>query len=202
MTHARIAGWGGLALMFALSAALYTRLPATMPAHLSWHGADGEVARPIAAFKMPVLGLVAYAITRSKLVRQRAGSALDILALAVVGLFLAFHVILLRAAFDPELQAGRLALICASAFMCVFGNYLGKLRRNLWMGIRTPWTLASDEVWLRTHRFGARLFVASGALALCVVSAGAPPQIGTALHVTAAAISVLYSYLVSRELAR
>ena len=33
------------------------------------------------------------------------------------------------------------------------------------MGIRTPWTLLSEEVWDRTHELGSRLFIASGALA-------------------------------------
>jgi uncharacterized membrane protein len=30
--------------------------------------------------------------------------------------------------------------------------------RNWFVGIRTPWTLSSDEVWDQTHRLGGRLF--------------------------------------------
>jgi uncharacterized membrane protein len=33
------------------------------------------------------------------------------------------------------------------------------------MGIRTPWTLLSEEVWDRTHEVGSRLFMVSGGLA-------------------------------------
>ena len=29
---------------------------------------------------------------------------------------------------------------------------LGKVKRNFWLGVRTPWTLASDRVWYSTHR--------------------------------------------------
>jgi uncharacterized membrane protein len=50
--------------------------------------------------------------------------------------------------------------------MIVLGNFLGKIRRNFWLGIRTPWTLSSDIVWERTHRLGGWLFVASGLLGL------------------------------------
>ncbi len=46
------------------------------------------------------------------------------------------------------------------------GNYMGKLRRNFWMGIRTPWTIASDVVWERTHRLGGWLMVAVGLLGI------------------------------------
>jgi immunity protein, SdpI family len=42
------------------------------------------------------------------------------------------------------------------------GNYMGKLRRNFWAGIRTPWTLTSDVVWERTHRLGGWFFVLAG----------------------------------------
>ena len=33
------------------------------------------------------------------------------------------------------------------------------------MGIRTPWTPSSEEVWDRTHEVGSRLFIVSGGLA-------------------------------------
>ena len=45
------------------------------------------------------------------------------------------------------------------------GVLLRGARRNWFMGIRTPWTLMSEEVWDRTHEVGSRLFMASGALA-------------------------------------
>lgn len=31
-------------------------------------------------------------------------------------------------------------------FFALVGNVLGKVRRNFWMGVRTPWTLASEAV--------------------------------------------------------
>lgn len=35
---------------------------------------------------------------------------------------------------------------------------------NWFVGIHTPWTLSDDEVWRRTHRVAAPLFVVAGAL--------------------------------------
>ncbi|WP_081786449.1 SdpI family protein [Kordiimonas gwangyangensis] len=37
------------------------------------------------------------------------------------------------------------------------------------MGIRTPWTLSSEQVWHKTHRLGSRLFVLGG-LAIAILS--------------------------------
>lgn len=46
----------------------------------------------------------------------------------------------------------------------VTGNYLGKIKPNWFMGIRTPWTLSSEEVWNKTHRFGGKMFILAGLL--------------------------------------
>lgn len=54
----------------------------------------------------------------------------------------------------------------------VLGNYMPKLRPNRYIGIRTPWTLKSPEVWYRTHRvFGPVMLVGSFLmLPLCLLA--------------------------------
>ena len=88
----------------------------------------------------------------------------------------------------------------AGLLLVVSGNYMGKFRRNFFIGIRTPWTLASDEVWLRTHRLGAKTFVIGGLL----VTLGACLSLGKAFMVAvigaAAAIPILYSFVIYRRL--
>ncbi len=44
----------------------------------------------------------------------------------------------------------------------VLGNYMSKIKPNWFMGIRTPWTLSSEEVWNKTHRLGGKLFILTG----------------------------------------
>lgn len=46
--------------------------------------------------------------------------------------------------------------------MIVLGNYFGKLKRNYFVGIKTPWTLSSENVWNKTHRLGSRVFIIWG----------------------------------------
>jgi uncharacterized membrane protein len=46
----------------------------------------------------------------------------------------------------------------------IIGNYLGKIKMNWFVGIRTPWTLSSEEVWNKTHRFGGKMFILAGFL--------------------------------------
>lgn len=44
----------------------------------------------------------------------------------------------------------------------VLGNYFGKIKFNYFFGIRTSWTLASEEVWYRTHRFAGPIWMVGG----------------------------------------
>ncbi|ULT54459.1 SdpI family protein [Neobacillus drentensis] len=48
------------------------------------------------------------------------------------------------------------------------GNLSPKFKPNYFVGIRTPWTLANEEVWKKTHRFGGKVFVITGLLQLLV----------------------------------
>ena len=47
-------------------------------------------------------------------------------------------------------------------FFALLGNVMGKVRKNFYIGIRVPWTLASDRVWNDTHRLAAWMMVAGG----------------------------------------
>jgi uncharacterized membrane protein len=46
------------------------------------------------------------------------------------------------------------------------GVMMGDAKFNWFVGVRTPWTLSSEEVWERTHRLGGRLFKNCGLAAL------------------------------------
>ena len=90
----------------------------------------------------------------------------------------------------------------ASLFFALLGNVLGKVRRNFWIGVRTPWTLASERVWIDTHRFSARLFVAIGIAGFLAILAGAPIVTAVALLLASVLVCVVYSLVHSKRLER
>lgn len=47
-----------------------------------------------------------------------------------------------------------------------FGIRLKNIKRNWFLGIRTPWTLSSEKVWEKTHKIGGKLFKIVGVIAL------------------------------------
>jgi len=59
--------------------------------------------------------------------------------------------------------------LLAPAFGILFyycGILTENVKRNWFIGIRTPWTLSNDAVWDKTHKFGGKLFKISGIVVL------------------------------------
>lgn len=54
-------------------------------------------------------------------------------------------------------------LLIGAVFVLI-GNYLPKIKQNYYLGIKLPWTYASEENWNKTHRLGGKVWVIGGLL--------------------------------------
>jgi uncharacterized membrane protein len=189
------------------SVALYSRLPASVPTHWDLQGQpNGETAKPIGPFVGPLLMLgivVLFAALpkispRGYLLEQspRTTAALEFLTVAFVGVM---HGVVLLGAAGIVVSMKLVLDLAAGLLLIGLGNYMSKLTRNFFFGIRTPWTLASEEVWLRTHRLGGLVLVAAGVVLLAGAPFGIPPAVIITVIAVAAAIPVLYSYVIYRR---
>ncbi len=101
-----------------------------------------------------------------------------------------------------HIQMAIFAPVLIGLLFIVLGNYMGKIKPNWFVGIRTPWTLSSESVWNKTHRLGGWTFVLAG---LVLIISPLFPTLSTRIIVVvavvvAALISTIYSYfLYSRE---
>jgi uncharacterized membrane protein len=94
------------------------------------------------------------------------------------------------------------AILCGVClFIALFGNVMGKLRRNFYLGVRTPWTLASERVWNRTHRFAAKIWVGAGLLGLALSMGGL--YLWAVLPLLVGALTpMVYSLVIYKQLER
>ena len=106
-------------------------------------------------------------------------------------------------AFQWPITSTSLILGGTGLLFLLIGNQLGKSRSMYLVGIRTPWTLASEEVWIKTHRLAGKLMVAGGALlalaAFLPLPAGAIAAMLFAVIVAIAGVPILYSYILWRR---
>jgi uncharacterized membrane protein len=96
------------------------------------------------------------------------------LMLLVFCLIAALFGAMLWSALGHTFEVGRVMSGTVCLFVVFFGNYLSKVRPNFFLGIRTPWTLASETVWIATHRVAAWITVVSGLCGLALVLVGLP----------------------------
>src|SRR3989338_1375323 len=76
--------------------------------------------------------------------------------LALLSFFLALHLLFLNSVhglFPVPMSVAIPALIAVLLFY--IGAIIKEVKRNFFIGIRTPWTLSSDQVWEKTHRAGS-----------------------------------------------
>jgi uncharacterized membrane protein len=103
---------------------------------------------------------------------------------------------------EPSIDLGRAFSTGIFLFFALMGNVLGKVRKNFYMGVRTPWTLASDRVWNDTHRLAAWLMVAAGAIGIAMTWLGAPIWALFVLLILSASVPVIYSFVHYKSLER
>lgn len=189
------------------SLALYPSLPALIPIHWGLDGrVDGRAPKQWAAFFGPGFGAVMLAallvLAKTSPQQFRVESfrrTYDYVILWVVVLMSFIHVVSLQAAQHPQMDSGRWIIGGLMLLMALLGNVLGKVRRNFWVGIRTPWTLASEDVWVATHRLAARLLVAAGVLGALLAAVGGSLAVCFWLLIVAVLLPAVYSLLLYRR---
>ena len=91
-----------------------------------------------------------------------------------------------------------------SLLFVVIGNVMGKFKHNYFVGIKTPWTLANEEVWAKTHRMAAPLWVVGGIIsAIFAILGNGKSSSFIALMIIVSVISIvpiIYSYVIFKKL--
>jgi uncharacterized membrane protein len=89
---------------------------------------------------------------------------------------------------------------CLAIVMC--GNLMGKIRRNFYMGVRTPWALANERVWNATHRLAAKTMVAGGLVGLALTAASPNFWLVLVVLMFGLLTPAMYSFVFYKQLER
>jgi uncharacterized membrane protein len=190
-------------LAFAAASLIYSQLPDPVPTRWGIYGEIvGLMPKPFGAFFLPFLILLSCVLLIAAPHLAPRGFSMASFqrvyptpVAAITGFSLYMTVVALSASNDGILDRSRVTA-GAGVLLAVVGNYLGKVTRSF-MGICTPWTLANDVVWERTHRFAGRVFVVGGVLIfwLAITSPEQTVACLTILGVTIFA-PIVYSFVV------
>ncbi len=194
---------------FAISIYFYPMLPDRIPTHWNFKGEiDGYSGKLSGAYMLPVMNLAMYGLfiilpsidPRRENYKLFSSTYIYFRYLFHI-YFLGMHVIVIAAALGYNVDTGRLVMLAVSLLFMLMGNVMGRVKHNYFVGIKTPWTLASEEVWKKTHRLAALLWTIAGFLgavfALLRVNLG---WIFIIILMVPALVPAIYSYIIFNKM--
>lgn len=155
---------------FAVSAYFYPMLPDKIPTHWNFKGEiNGYSNKLSGALIMPIINLFMYVMFLFLPVLDPKKENYKLFESTYIYFrylfhifFICMHIMIIAAALGYMVNTGRLVMLGVSLLFMLMGNVMGRLKHNYFVGIKTPWTLANEEVWTRTHRLAAKLWTAGG----------------------------------------
>jgi len=188
---------------------IYPTLPETIPSHWNIKGEiDGYSHKAFSLFTsllpLGIYLLMNYLprIDARKKMKLKGNKAYNSISDALVLFFLLLHWIIIFSALGYSVSTSRFLPIGIGILFLIIGYFMGDIKPNNIFGIKTPWTLANEIVWEKTHQIGRFAFIFSG---LIFIFAGI---INKNYLFTTAIISIfliifflfIYSYLEFRKL--
>lgn len=171
------------AVPFLFYASIYRSLPPEIPVHYSFHGvADGFASKLsvealfICSLGYCGLGLgvflrkMVYAMGKSQennntqITARLMGYNQTFLTIFFSALSLYFLSGMLQNSDLDTLLILRTAYLVVSVLCVILGNYLPKIKKNRVSGVKTKYSQSSDDGWMKSQRFGGRVFVAGGSV--------------------------------------
>ena len=165
--------WALLAVMVAVSAVAWSKVPDQLPVHWNLQGqADSFASRDFALAVLPLVGaalmLLFWLLCRGLPVQEspRLTRAVRTLSRGVLGLFVVLHVAIVLASLGGQISVPRVALGGSALLIVLVGLTMRSLPPDRVAGVRLPAGLAARPAWRSTHRLAAKLLIALGALTL------------------------------------
>ena len=163
-----------LLVVCAVAVYAYVKLPADERYPVHWnisglpdlYGSMLEAVSigPIVWIMIYVLAVVMPALDPKRRNYERFKRENLLLMQAKMGIMAMIYIITIMAAFGRQVNIVLWINAMVGVLFIILGNYMGRIKQNWYMGIKTPWTLSDERVWNKTHRFGGRIFVILGIL--------------------------------------
>ena len=193
--------------LFALWAFPHIQTP--VPLHSNERAAVDLWASPFEAILLPpmftlILYLIMFAnrpgqylTAHEQYINRMAWLVLNM----VVGMLCVMYIALLGRSLGWVTEVRRAVVLAFGLGMVFLSYYLPRAKTYEWTGIRTPWTLASQVIWQKTHQLGQWTFLLGGVL-ICI-AAWLPKPLRRDLSMIgfmfAVVVPIIYSYIIWRR---
>lgn len=180
-------------------------MPEIIPTHWNAEGIADGFGEPISMYLFPlimfgllILFLVIPFLEPFKKNLNEFKSQYWSLSLLLQGFFFLFFLGINYIILFNELNMNLIVIPLFSLMFIGLGYLMPSFKRNFFVGIRTPWTISNEKVWIKTHEFGGKIFILTGILSLASIFFGI--YFFLAIILFASFSTVIYSFIEFRKI--
>ncbi len=190
-----------IALSFIAGWYFHPKLPDMVPMHWNFAGEVDDygpklmvtLGFPAIALAMYIMMLVLPFIDPKRKNYNLFEGSYFLIRTIILFFFIFMFGVIVTAGLGYNLDVSKVVVFAVGLLFIVLGNYMGRVRQNFFVGIKTPWTLSNNEVWTKTHRAAAKVWVLGGLLMMASIFIN---SILTFIVILAAAFfPIVYSYI-------
>ncbi|HHW68694.1 MAG: hypothetical protein PWP07_2415 [Epulopiscium sp.] len=166
--------WLLIVLSFIGTIIVFPFLPEQIPTNWGINGEINDYSSKYMIFFLAALPAMIYLLMLygpkldpKKENYKKHSKAYSIISISTVLTLVAIHWLTVLATFNIIKHMDFFIKLIIGILFAVMGNYMSQLRFNYFVGIRLPWTLASEKVWKKTHRIGGIGFMLVGIILVC-----------------------------------
>lgn len=154
----------------------WNNFPDSIPTHWDINGEIDSYSGKWAVFLGPLIATGVYLLMlllpkidpRKKNYDLFTG-AYWVIRIAIVMLMCILGMITDLVSLGYDLNVAMIIMLAVLGLFLLLGNQFGRIRPNYFVGIRTPWTLNNEEVWMKTHRLTGKIWVVASLLMIILI---------------------------------
>jgi uncharacterized membrane protein len=196
-------------ICFVVGFYFYPQLPDRVPSHWNVQGeVDDWSSKTFAVWFFPLITLFIYLLMTfipliDPLRKNYSKFAFPYFWFRTIFVifFIGLYFYTLWAGLGTNININYFIIPAISLLFIFMGVFLPKIKKNYFVGIRTPWTIHSEEVWDKTHLLAGKLYILTGIIFLLGLLFS--DYLMTIILVTifsTALIPVIYSYIIFKRI--
>ncbi len=201
---------GFVLLPFIYLACLWNSLPEKVPMHWNLKGEIDDWGSKYSliglVFLLPVLTYVLMLIIPKIDPKKRIefmGRKYYQIKFVLVCFMSVLALFIIHSSKSQTFSSPSIIFVLIGLLFMAMGNYFKVIKQNYFLGIKTPWTLESEEVWKLTHILAGKLWMVGGLL-IVIFSLVLHEVENFYFFITITAIisivPITYSYIIYKEL--
>ena len=189
-----------LIIIFTMSAYFYSSMPEKMATHWDAKGnVNGYMPAFSGIFTTPFIGvfllIMFFILPKMDPTKQDTTKYFDLFSIVLMIFLFCINLFVILYNLGIQINISNVIMPLIGLLFFFIGYIIRDIKKNWFIGIRTPWTLSSNKVWKKTHRLASLVFRSLGLFVIVATILKVDFLLIMILLIGSAFITVVYSYI-------